>query len=208
MGLGRSNDQSLALHRRQAPADDHKAALEVDIPPVQAQQLAASEPAEHGQDEQRVDRFRLVRFEQAPECRLIQDRDGALRDAWQFDGVSRVARDHLPRDRLGQRLVDDRMHQMYGCGRIALLDGPVAQVLDVGRRDPAPWQISDVGNDVAGDDAGVSSMRTGALVQPYVRERALVQVAAQEGPAGASDDPEIHLGRRVAEAGIEPAAKS
>ena len=197
MGLGRSEDQPAALHRREAPADDHEAAVEVDIPPLQAQQLATSEPAEHGQDEQRIDRLRLVRCEQTLERRLVEDRDGALRDARQFDGVRRVARDHLPRDRLGQRLVNDRMHQVHGGGSVALLDDPVAQVLDVDRRDPAQRQMPEVGHDVAGNDAGVPSMRARPFVQPYVREPAFVQVAAQERPARAGRHAEFHLAFEV-----------
>ncbi|MCY3957430.1 MAG: hypothetical protein OXG65_03955 [Chloroflexi bacterium] len=49
MGLRRTEDEPVALHRREAPAHDHKAAVKVNIRPLEPQQFAAAEPSKHGQ---------------------------------------------------------------------------------------------------------------------------------------------------------------
>ncbi|MCY3895006.1 MAG: hypothetical protein OXG17_00895 [Chloroflexi bacterium] len=179
MGLGRSEDESAALHRREAPAHNHKAAVKVNIRPLKPQQFTAAEPAQHGQHQQRVDRLRRVRREQALERRLVEDGDCALRDPRQFDGVRRVARHQPPSDRLGERLVNDRMNQVHRGRGKALLDGRVAEVLDIGRGDPAHRKVPGLGDDVASHDARVPGMRARSLVQPDMRQPALVQVPAQ-----------------------------
>ncbi len=126
MGLGRSEHEPLARHWRQAAAHHHEAAVEINICPAQTQKLTAPQPAEHRQNEQRVDRLGLIGRQQTLHRRLVEHGDGAFGDARQFDGIGCVAGRELPCHRLGQRFVDDRMDQMHRGRREALLECAVA----------------------------------------------------------------------------------
>jgi hypothetical protein len=150
-------------------------ALQVQIGPVQAQQLPLAQCCRQRQPEQRLQSITLCHREQVLDLGHVQNRLGLLWRAWRAHVVTRIARQFAPGDRLLERSMEDGVYLPNGASLTALSLEIGIVLLNLGRCELGQRARAEGGDQVRVDHGPIIVLRAGC---PAAHDR--VEVAPQE----------------------------